>query len=250
MGPGLPPQLASIEKEARDIFKLLTTGFQKLDIVKDVDKQNKQLEDLTAKMREAKRLIKEFDKETKEAESTISSESVKTLNEKKQALIKELNSFVALRKTYTSSIGNREEHLDGGLHARSARGSTQMDSQPMDEATKTREKSSKVLEHNIHIGTETATTSEDRIGQTVEEQPSKPNDQVGTTRFSMKDASFKEIVRKMATNRCIMVVALIILVAIIVIVIMTLVHPEGEVTRSTPPPRRRRLLMTAMDFQC
>lgn len=33
-------------------------------------------------------LIKEFDKETKEAESTISSESVKTLNEKKQALVR------------------------------------------------------------------------------------------------------------------------------------------------------------------
>ena len=31
------------------------TGFQKLDKIKDVNRQSKQMEDLTAKMREAKR---------------------------------------------------------------------------------------------------------------------------------------------------------------------------------------------------
>jgi SNARE protein len=44
----------------------------------------------------------------------------KLLNEKKQALIKELNSYVALRKTYSSSMGNRQELLDGGSFGGSA----------------------------------------------------------------------------------------------------------------------------------
>jgi hypothetical protein len=36
-------------------FELCRTGFQKLDKTKDVSKQSKQLEELTAKMRDAKR---------------------------------------------------------------------------------------------------------------------------------------------------------------------------------------------------
>ncbi|RWW05081.1 hypothetical protein BHE74_00052764 [Ensete ventricosum] len=51
-------------------------------------------------MRECKRLIKEFDRELKDQESRNSPEVNKQLNEKKQTMIKELNSYVALRKTY------------------------------------------------------------------------------------------------------------------------------------------------------
>nr|GMD74002.1 novel plant SNARE 13-like [Ipomoea batatas]GMD79185.1 novel plant SNARE 13-like [Ipomoea batatas]GMD80700.1 novel plant SNARE 13-like [Ipomoea batatas] len=74
-------------------------GFQKLDKIKDSNRQSKQLEELTGRMRECKRLIKEFDREIKDEESKNPPELNKQLNDEKQSMIKELNSYVALRKT-------------------------------------------------------------------------------------------------------------------------------------------------------
>ncbi|XP_031482792.1 novel plant SNARE 13-like [Nymphaea colorata] len=55
-------------------------------------------------MRECKRLIKEFDQGIKEEEASYDFETNKMLSEKKQSMIKELNSYVALRKKYSSSL--------------------------------------------------------------------------------------------------------------------------------------------------
>ncbi|KAG0558144.1 hypothetical protein KC19_10G007600 [Ceratodon purpureus] len=117
----LSPQLLGIEKEVQDIFKILKTGFHRIDKIKNAERQSNQLEELTARMREAKRLIKDFDRVMQEGSSNSDWESHKLLNEKKQSMIKELNSFVALRKTYTSPIGNKKELLDGGSNAGPAR---------------------------------------------------------------------------------------------------------------------------------
>ncbi|CAL9203840.1 unnamed protein product [Musa hybrid cultivar] len=73
--------------------------------------QSKQLEDLTGKMRECKRLIKEFDHEIKDQESRNTPDVSKQLNEKKQTMIKELNLYVAMRKTYQNSLGNQRIEL-------------------------------------------------------------------------------------------------------------------------------------------
>ncbi|XLU42974.1 hypothetical protein S245_037788, partial [Arachis hypogaea] len=74
-------------------------GFQRPDKIKDSHRQSSQLEDLTQKMRECKRLIKEFDREIKDGEGRNSQEVNKQLNDENQSMIKELNSDVALRKT-------------------------------------------------------------------------------------------------------------------------------------------------------
>nr|DAD38431.1 TPA_asm: hypothetical protein HUJ06_009072 [Nelumbo nucifera] len=107
----MSPQLEQIDGEIHDNFRALANGFQKLDKIKDPNRQSKQLEELTGKMRECKRLIKEFDRELKDEESGNSPEINKQLNERKQSLIKELNSYVALRKTYMSSLGNKRVEL-------------------------------------------------------------------------------------------------------------------------------------------
>ncbi|EFJ18982.1 hypothetical protein SELMODRAFT_112122, partial [Selaginella moellendorffii] len=94
------------------------SGFQKMDKIKEPARQSKHLEELTAKIRECKRLMKEF-REIKEEESMNPPDLTKQLNEKKQSLIKELNSYVALRKTYTSSLENKKAELtEGGEGAR------------------------------------------------------------------------------------------------------------------------------------
>ncbi|KAG0558134.1 hypothetical protein KC19_10G007000 [Ceratodon purpureus] len=260
MASAIPPQLASLEKEVLDIFKILSTGFQRLDKIKDAGRQSKQLEELTAKMREAKRMIKEFDREIKE-EATP--ETTKLLTEKKQSLIRELNSYVGLRKTYTSSIGNKQELLDGGSFSGGpardvdVRIASTMSNQElietgkkqMDETDQTIERSKKVVEDTISIGAETSTTLKEQT-----EQLSRINNEMDTVQFSLKKASklVKAIGRKMATDRCIMFFLFLIAVGIVAIIIVKIVHPNDRhsihIPGSTPPAARRRLLLSASDL--
>lgn len=233
------------------------TGFQRLDKIKDAGRQTKQLEELTAKMREAKRLIKEFDREINEGSDRVLPETAKLLNEKKQSLIKELNSYVALRKTYTSSIGSRQELLDGGLHAGAARGAhvrvaSTMSNQElveagrkqMDETDQTIERSKQVVEDTINIGVQSATTLK---GQT--EQLGRINNEMDTLQFSLKKASglVKEIGRQMATDRCIMFFLFLVVAGIIAVVVVKVVNSSnkhGQAPELPPPAARRRLLLT------
>jgi SNARE protein len=86
-------------------------GFQRLDKIKDSSRQSKQLEELAEKMRDCKRLVKEFDRELKDGEARNSPQVNKQLNDEKQSMIKELNSYVALRKTYLNTLGNKKVEL-------------------------------------------------------------------------------------------------------------------------------------------
>lgn len=93
------PQVEQIHGQIRDHFRALANGFQKLDKIKDSNRQSKQLEELTGKMKECKSLIREFEREIKDEEGRNPPEVNKQLNDEKQSMIKELNSYVALRKT-------------------------------------------------------------------------------------------------------------------------------------------------------
>ncbi|KAJ6695927.1 putative PLANT SNARE 11, partial [Salix koriyanagi] len=108
-------ELAEINGQIADIFRSLSNGFQKLEKIKDVNRQSRQLEELTGKLRECKRLIKEFDREVKDTESRNDQDTNKMLNEKKQSMIKELNSYVALKKQYATNLENnkRVDLFDG-----------------------------------------------------------------------------------------------------------------------------------------
>ncbi|KAK8987892.1 hypothetical protein V6N11_065497 [Hibiscus sabdariffa] len=85
------PKLEQIHGEIRDLFRALSNGFQRTDKMKDSTRQSKQLEELIDKIRECKRLIKEFDREIKDEESKNHPEVNKQLNNEKQSMIKELN---------------------------------------------------------------------------------------------------------------------------------------------------------------
>lgn len=257
MASTMPPQLASLEKEVRDIFKLLSTGFQRLDKTKDMARQSKLLEELTAKMREAKRMIKEFDREIKEDEGRAPPETTKLLNEKKQSLIKELNSYVALRKTYTSSFGNKQELLDGSSTAEPARdmdvrvastmpnqevvvvGKNQMDGKDHE----TIKMPKKVVEDTINSGAETSTTLK---GQT--EQLGRPNNEMESRKFSLRKASklVKDTGRQLVTDKCILFFLFLIVVGIIAFIVVKLVHPDNKDIVVPTPPAARRLLMKSL----
>ncbi|KAF2579518.1 hypothetical protein F2Q68_00003080 [Brassica cretica] len=181
MGSNLPmsPELEQIHGEIRDHFRALANGFQRLDKIKDSTRQSKQLEELTDKMRDCKRLVKDFDRELKDEETRNSPEVNKQLNDEKQSMIKELNSYVALRKTYMSTLGNKKVELfDMGAGAsgeptaeENVQVASAMSNQElvdagmkrMDETDQAIERSKQVVEQTIEVGTQTAANLKGQI---------------------------------------------------------------------------------------
>ncbi|KAM7487989.1 hypothetical protein LguiB_025473 [Lonicera macranthoides] len=254
----MSPQLEQIHGEIRDNFRALANGFQKLDKIKDPNRQSKQLEELTGRMRECKRLIKEFDREMKD-DGDNPPEVNKQLNDEKQSMIKELNSYVALRKTYMNTLGNkRVELFDMGAGASEPTAddhiqlASEMSNQElvnagkkaMDETDQAIERSKMVVEQTVEVGTQTAATLKgqtDQMGRIVNE--------LDTIQFSLKKASqlVKEIGRQVATDKCIMLFLFLIVCGVIAIIVVKIVNPNNKDIRdipglAPPAPTTRRLL--------
>ncbi|KAL8120412.1 hypothetical protein AgCh_017554 [Apium graveolens] len=254
----MTPQLEQIHGEIRDNFRALANGFQKLDKIKDSSRQSKQLEELTGKMRECKRLIKEFDREIKDEEGRNPPEVSKQLNDEKQSMIKELNSYVSLRKTYMSSLGNKKVELydTGGDGEPTAEDNVQMASKmsnqelidsgnkTMDETDRAIERSKQVVHQTVEVGTQTAATLKgqtDQMGRIVNE--------LDTIQFSIKKASqlVKEIGRQVATDKCIMLFLFLVVCGVIAVIVVKIVNPHNKDIRdipglAPPAPTARRLL--------
>lgn len=198
-------ELAEIDGQISDIFRALSNGFQKLEKIKDTNRQSRQLEELTEKMRECKRLIKEFDREVKELESRNGPETNRILNEKKQAMVKELNSYVALKKQHASNLDNKRVDLfDGpaeGYGEENVLLASSMTNQQlinnghemMDETDQAIERSKKVVQETINAGTDTTAALK---AQT--EQMSRIVNELDSIHFSIKKAS--QLVKEIGCN--------------------------------------------------
>ncbi|XP_023539777.1 novel plant SNARE 11-like [Cucurbita pepo subsp. pepo] len=250
-------ELADIEGKINDIFRALSNGFQKLEKIKDTNRKSRQLEELTDKMRDCKRLIKEFDREVKDLEGVNDSNTNKMLSERKQSMIKELNSYVALKKQHASNLGNKRIDLfdgpgenygeDNVLLASNMTNQQLIDSgnRMMDETDEAIERSKKVVQETVNVGTETAAALK---AQT--EQMSRIVNELDSIHFSLKKASklVKELGRQIATDKCIMALLFIIVIGVIAIIIVKLVNPNNKDIQDIPglaPPvqtQSRRLL--------
>ncbi|KAL5551272.1 hypothetical protein UlMin_001448 [Ulmus minor] len=248
-------ELAEIDGQISDIFRALSNGFQKLEKIKDSNRQSRQLEELTGKMRECRRLIKEFDREVKDLESRNDPNTNRMLSEKKQSMIKELNSYVNLKKQYAANIGTNkidlfdgpaEEHGEENVLLASKMTNQQLmdnGNQMMNETDQAIERSKKVVQDTVNVGTETAAALK---AQT--EQMSRIVNELDSIHFSIKKASqlVKEIGRQVATDKCIMALLFLIVVGVIAIIIVKLVNPHNKDIRDIPglaPPAMTRKLL-------
>ncbi|NP_001132202.1 Novel plant SNARE 11 [Zea mays] len=247
-------ELAEIDGQIGDILRVLQNGFQKLEKIKDANRRSRQLEELTDKMRDCKRLIKDFERVSKaEAEHTDPA-TAKMLHDRKQSMIKELNSYVALKKQQASE-NKRIDLFDGPsaedgfgeenvLLASNMTNQQLMDqgNQLMDETDQAIARSKQTVQETVNVGTETAAALK---AQT--EQMSRVVNELDSIHFSIKKASqlVKEIGRQVATDRCIMAMLFLIVAGVIAIIIVKIVNPHNKDIRDIPglaPPVSRRLL--------
>ncbi|CAN1333883.1 Novel plant SNARE 11 [Linum perenne] len=248
-------EIAEIDGQISDIFRALSNGFQKLEKVKDASRRSRHLEELTDKMRECKRLIKEFDKEVKNLESRNDAMTNRTLNEKKQSMIKELNSYVALKKQYAVDH-KRVDLFDGpgeGFHDDNVMLASSMTNEQlmdqghhmMDETDQALERGKKIVQETIDVGTETAASL-----KTQTEQMSRVVNELDSIHFSMKRASklVKEIGRQFATDKAIMSMLFLIVLGIITIIIVKIMDPTNkdiqDIPGLAPPAMTRKLLLS------
>ncbi|KAG0454326.1 hypothetical protein HPP92_025630 [Vanilla planifolia] len=260
-------ELADVEGRVTDILRALSNGFQKLDRVKDPSRRSRQLEELTDQMRECKRLIKQFERATKEEEARITPETHKLLNEKKYSMIKELNSYVALKKKvniildiqtterYASNFDNKQFDLFDALRsdgfneenvllASKANNEQLMERghEMMDETDHAIDRAKKIVGETINVGADTTAALKEQT-----EQMSRIVNEIDTINFSIKKASevAKEISRQVATDRCILAMLFLIVLGVIVIVIIKVVNPSNKDISDIPglaPPVNRKLL--------
>ncbi|XP_038991159.1 novel plant SNARE 11-like [Hibiscus syriacus] len=251
-------ELAEIDGQITDILRALSNRFQKLEKIKDVNRQSRQLEELTDKMRECKRLIKEFERVVKKIESRTDANTHRMLNEKKQSMVKELNSYVARKKQHQSNLeSNKRVNLFDGpsegfgeenvLLASSMTNHMLMDkgNQMMDETDQAIDRAKKVVQDTVDVGTDTAAALKANLKT---EQMSSIVNELDSIIFSMKKASklVKEFSRQIATDKCIMTMLFLIVMGVITIIVVKLVNPKNkdipDIPGLTPPAMSRRLL--------
>ncbi|KAG0454317.1 hypothetical protein HPP92_025621 [Vanilla planifolia] len=258
-------ELADVEGRVTDILRALSNGFQRLDRVKDPSRRSRQLEELTDQMRECKRLIKQFERATKEEEARITPETHKLLNEKKYTM--ELNSYVALKKKvniildiqtterYASNFDNKQFDLfdapgsdgfneENVLLASKATNEQLMERghEMMDETDHAIDRAKKIVGETINVGADTTAALKEQT-----EQMSRIVNEIDTINFSIKKASevAKEISRQVATDRCILAMLFLIVLGVIVIVIIKVLNPSNKDISDIPglaPPVNRKLL--------
>ncbi|KAH9607092.1 hypothetical protein KSS87_005021 [Heliosperma pusillum] len=247
--------LGELDGQISDVFRALSNGFQKLEKIKEASRRRRQLEELTDKMRDCKRLIKEFDQEVKDMETVNDPNTNRILNEKKQSMVKELNSYVNMKKQYANNLENKRADLFEGpsegageqnvLLASSMTNQQLVDhgNHMMDETDQAIERGKKIVQETIGVGTETAAALK---AQT--DQMSRIVNELDSIHFSLKKASklVKEIGRQVATDRCIMALLFLIVMGVIAIIIVKLVHPNNkDIPGLAPPAQARKLLSYA-----
>ncbi|KAF2310339.1 hypothetical protein GH714_007891 [Hevea brasiliensis] len=189
-------------------------GFQRLDNIKDSNRQSKQLEELTGKMRECKSFLNSLGNKRVELFDMGAGGSEPIAEENVQM----------------ASAMSNQELIGAGVKT-------------MDETDQVIERSKKVVEQTIEVGTQTAVTLK---GQT--EQMGRIMNELDTIQFSIKKASqlVKEIGRQVATDKCIMLFLFLIVCGVIAIIVVKIVNPNNKDIRDipglAPPAPSRRLL--------
>ena len=222
-------------EELRALYAELEKGFTKLDRVGSPEQQKRLLKQLTGKMAEAKRVIKEFEREAR-MEGMPQSELAK----RKNGFVTELSQFMLLKKAAAAKIAaaaakdghlaldvsagpsssSREEAQAGPASELQQMSNQQLVSygkQQMDEADASLARSKKVVEDTINVGAETAAALQAQTGQME-----KIVNDLDEVEFSLKKAKvlIRDLTRSLATDKCIMCFMLMIAIGVLSIIVL------------------------------
>ena len=172
------------------------------------------------------RLIRDFEQEAK-----IDAMDTDELNYRKKMLVQELNSFIGLKKAYSSQLQQRKELMEGKksgsmmsvgpsveeIRAMQTSEMIELGRKNIDETDEALLRSERLVNDTIAIGAQTAETLQTQGNQLV-----KISNDLDEIHFSMQKAKqvIRDIARGLATDKCIMFFLLLVVIGIIVIVVL------------------------------
>lgn len=227
---------SDVEVNIKYNYRVLEKGFQDLSKMDDEMLKLTLLKELTNIMQESKRLIKDF-----ERESRSDGMPPKVIAEKKRELVQALNRFISTKKsiaTELSTLTMSTEHLTTRTYE--DKGTDELILLGRDQIRSTEESlenSRQVVEATLQIGAQAAST----LGDQSKQMEGILHDLDDIT-FNMRKAQdvIAEITRSFVTDRCILTLCCIIMAIIMfsVIVATLVMQPisSDEPPAPTPTP--------------
>eukprot|EP00878_Enallax_costatus_P004352 GHUV01004588.1.p2 GENE.GHUV01004588.1~~GHUV01004588.1.p2 ORF type:complete len:286 (+),score=100.88 GHUV01004588.1:345-1202(+) len=218
------------EVKVQELFNSLEADFKKLDKAKDPNKTQALLKEVTKKLKDAKALIHDFEREAR-----TDGMPARELADRKRKLVTELNSFINQKKQYSSTEDGRNELLAGaGASGQEGAAPQGPDGMTMQELMKegrkgvqeidgTLSRAEKVVEDTLQIGQQTAATLHDQT-----QQLNKIVDDLNEIEFTMKKATkiIADIGKGIMTDRCIMFLLFLVVCGVIALVIVKVIKPN------------------------
>uniref|UniRef100_A0A383WGN5 t-SNARE coiled-coil homology domain-containing protein n=1 Tax=Tetradesmus obliquus TaxID=3088 RepID=A0A383WGN5_TETOB len=219
------------------LFGAFELDFGKLEKARDPAKVQGLLKEVTKKLKDAKALIHEFEREAR-----TDGMPAREMADRKRRAANELNRFIALKKQYSSTEDGRNELLAGAgpVTAGQAETSVGYDGMTMQELMKegrkgvqeidgTLNRAEKVVEDTLQIGQQTAATLHDQT-----QQLNKIVDDLNEIEFTMKKATkiIADIGKGIMTDRCIMFLLFLVVCGVIALVVVKVVKPNQKAIQS------------------
>eukprot|EP00882_Tetradesmus_deserticola_P013538 GHRQ01014374.1.p1 GENE.GHRQ01014374.1~~GHRQ01014374.1.p1 ORF type:complete len:295 (+),score=115.28 GHRQ01014374.1:1486-2370(+) len=220
------------------LFGALEAEFGKLEKTRDLNKAQGLLKEVTKKLKDAKALIHEFEREAR-----TDGMPAREMADRKRRLANELNRFIALKKQYSSTEDGRNELLAGagpGTTGQAQGSEMGQDGMTMQELMKegrkgvqeidgTLNRAEKVMEDTLQIGQQTTATLHDQT-----QQLNKIVDDLNEIEFTMKKATkiIADIGKGIMTDRCIMFLLFLVVCGVIALVVVKVVKPNQKAIQS------------------
>lgn len=222
------------EDKLKTEFSSLTQRFEALDKLSN-SKKREELKGITSSLAECKRLIKDFEREAR-TDNVPPNE----LRERKNALVSELNKFVAKKKAAQSTLEYKQDSGASGSLAMMAEtgdastaGTEGMSTLELmefgrgkiKETDESLVRTKKVMVDTIELGTSTAAKLSDQT-----DQMGRIIDDLDHIHFDMKKAAglIRDITRQLATDKCIMGFLCLIGIGVIAIIALKIANPSKD----------------------
>eukprot|EP00210_Caulerpa_lentillifera_P003278 g3129.t1 len=230
------------EDRLQELFVEFKSQFKEFEKQTNLQKQEAIQKTLTEKIKDAKALIKEFEREARNDQMPA-----EELSERKSVLVNELNNYISIKKTQTQILNSRlqsssdspmrvlqqdEGHSQQGQSSQSTQQIIKTGRKEMKEVEGALGRAEKIVEDTVQIGTQTAAELREQT-----KQMERVVDDLDDIEFTMKKARkvIADLTRGILTDKFIRLILFLIVIAAVAVIVLTIMKDdEGS---SLPKPK-------------
>ncbi|KAG2491965.1 hypothetical protein HYH03_009696 [Edaphochlamys debaryana] len=214
------------EQQCQKLWIELDKLFVKLEKAKKDDRVHALVKEINLKLKEAKAMIKDFEREAK-----ADGMAVEELSARKKALAVELNHYIKRKGEFAQAHGSTQDLLAMAVAQPEIQMEAMSTQQLMQEGRKVAAATDKTLDQSLQvvsqmqgIGKEVASTLHDQS-----QQLDRVLDNMHEATFTMKKARVvvRDIARGLLTDKCIAFLLLLVVCGVVAIIVLKVVNPKA-----------------------